>query len=116
MSDPLELSKLDAWIAEHVMGWSLAKRFDGDELIQRTLKEKKSGLPEWMNEFKPTTDPAAAMLVFEKLAVGSPFTHMTKLGEKWVIFKGPDSEFSNRVEADSLPLAICMLAKKLFQI
>lgn len=136
-----ELRELDAWIAEHVMGWKRIGRSSGK---YRACFRTQSGgefytgrermpiayecdHPE--NEmFAPSKDPAAAMQVLEKcaekmtngiVAIASPMGNQSvastipKTTQGWVVgMIGRPSNFD--VEAETLTLAICRFAKKLF--
>jgi hypothetical protein len=92
----MSIRELDAWIAEHVMGWKWM-RFDAPAAAVNSGKKRDKwcqlvppfekwyqqpqlngvicncaieGMPDWtdLSVFKPSTDPAAAMQVLEKCA------------------------------------------------
>ena len=113
-----ELRKLDAWIAEHVFEWTDIEFFQPPCDVM-----EEPNLPFWRGVQKAcllwqsvpcfTTDPAAAMMVLEKCF------------EKYygiVINFEPNSKtfvcwYGHPVVgtyAETLPLAICLFAKKLF--
>ena len=107
-----ELRELDAWIAEHVMGKNPIHRDDkpptkgteDDYFVVEYLAFSRS-CPLY------TTDPDAAMQVLEKCQ------HLTDV----VVYKTVQDKHGVRddisdfaVDAETLPLAICKFAKKLF--
>jgi hypothetical protein len=117
-----EIVELNGWIAVNVMKWEsvfsgLGFRYwhDGYEFTEWVSGE---AIPYPRKLFKPTTDPAAAMLVLERC--------LEK--EELVISKSPhgfliESHDTNQyetcdsdiyAEAPTLPLAICLFAKQLF--
>jgi hypothetical protein len=137
---------LDAWIAEHVMGWTwwrfrvLRKSGHGYDRWQQLIpphetwhrNPKWGGIPQPQGEgrylenrtdlsiFKPTTDPAAAMMVLEKcLSVVGTTVHLErrtrqqgfKKDEFCIWFAG---KYGEAIKAETLPLAIVLFAKKLF--
>lgn len=109
-----ELDELNAWIAEHVMGW---RRVDAlyDLSYGQFYVHAEHGICALKNiteigPFKPATDPAAAMGLLakcaEKCAVG------IRKGDKWDVYAiGSNVTFGI---ATTLPLAICLFAKSLF--
>ena len=113
-----ELRELDSWIAESIMGckkvWILRDLKDftfiesKDSGVLLLLPSSKNILP-----FKPTTDPAAAMMVLEKCCEQEKGTSIAihKRGEWAVCSVGRTPNMSH---AKTLPLAICLFAKKLF--
>ena len=125
MKTEIELRELDAWIAEKVMQMVRIT----DESFSNLITEH------WINQdgsklkkFKPTTDPAAAMMVLEKCAakmkrgivgIGSPMQRqgvasvLPRETQGWSVGKiGFPKNFD--VEGETLPLAICLFAKQLF--
>lgn len=115
-----ELRELDAWIAEHVMGLKLCHRIPAilqpDEYvlsIPSKIVRAKFSSNETKN-FEPTTNPADAMAVLMKCAEkteSSNCIHVGLLEKEWIV----GHTFSNiGVEAQTLELAICLFAKKLF--
>lgn len=100
-----ELRELDAWIAEHVMGWRSGFDADGKEVWIRGPQDfiEKS---EWV-----PADDAAAMAVLEKC--------IEREGSA-VIYAGPDggyimcSDDIGDTHGHTLPTCICLFAKKLF--
>lgn len=116
--------QLDAWIAEHVLGWKWFKYLPEDNHAYagcRTLADRKhrflvkakgdEPLAEdaFYNIPKSTTDPAAAMLVLEKCCQRWPAAIRVCYSEGW---SQPWS--FGREKADTLPLAICQFARKAF--
>lgn len=127
MSTPSEkeLRELDAWIAEHVMGW---RRIND---IQRLSKSGEFFLhaaegpfvherQNYIKKFSPTTDPAAAMMVLEKCLSSDNLTmpiEIDRKRHKGGRFRIETGVISNSILAieDTLPLAICRFAKQLFE-
>lgn len=111
-----ELRELDAWIAEYVMGCRLVDMLR--DLKDFTfLKSDDSGVlllmpgSKKLISFSPTTDPADAMMVLEKCV---EFTSLA-ISNGTTGFMISDMDKKSRWEIqDSLPLAICLFAKKLF--
>lgn len=111
MTTEKELRELDALIAEHVMGYKrhgdkidLPIAFDGGI--------KRCGLDLIQNY---STDPAAAMAVLEKCAEkteSSECLYLGIVGKEWVV--GLESMQIEAV-AHTLPMAICLFAKKICQ-
>lgn len=115
-----ELRELDAWIAEHVMGWRHAKTLDdlgvmdsfydhGDILIEY----RKGHLCPW----RPTEDSADAMDVLKKCAEKlkqdiSIVLYDSKWDVAWVDWNA--EERADLARAETLELAICLFAKQLF--
>jgi Phage ABA sandwich domain len=125
---PTEQRELDAWIAEHVMGYRWTK-------IERRGKTNHL-FPSEQFRFEPavdnfndnggapsfTTDPAAAMEVLKRCAdkVTAEFGSLDidGQGNSWLISAQMRGEFAadveHETEAKTLELAICLFAKKLF--
>lgn len=95
-----EMRELDAWIAEHVMGLSMEEQFGNpDNPIRGTITP-----PNY------TTNPAAAMLVLEKcLTMADELEIRLCYDCEYKVF-----DWSKAAKAETLPLAICLFAKKLF--
>lgn len=132
MSDK-ELRELDAWISEHVMGLSLCTRhiaiLEENEFvlsIPSKIVRARIGNNPTVN-FEPTIYSAATMEVLKKCAehmkngiwgIASPMddsvaSTIKKPSQGWVVgFIGKPSNFD--VEAETLELAICLFAKKLY--
>ena len=118
-----ELRELDAWIAEHVMGWITECHEDRVLFFPPDLdtekKRRKWSYGISINRY--TTDPAAAMMVLEKCIMylsdkfGSvDLDHHGKF-EIAAMMRGEyAADTENDVDAETLPLAICLFAKKLF--
>ncbi len=119
-----ELSELNAWIAEHVMGWAECKVYElgstcGIEshfVIMGGIVHRWAPV-DWP-AFEPTTDPAASMLVLEKCLskLGNDQSISLCLIDKGHNIMAVDNSFKIFAEADgsNLPLAICLFAKHLF--
>jgi len=113
-----ELRSLDAFIAEHVMGWQLVTtlhdivtpgqffaRSDGVFVFKRGSE---------LRNFHPTTDPAAAMEVLKKCGeelyghgVAIEIRNYNRQG--WTVMAQ-----SRGNTAETIELAICYFAKQLF--
>lgn len=118
-----ETRELDAWIAEHVMGWTWEDYDDNNGKYLLSTDGFNYGVQHWNNHpptymnFLPryTSNPGAAMGVLEKCIAKSMPCFQDSGGGNIRIFAhdGLDGEeFS--VEAKTLPLAICLFAKELF--
>ena len=106
-----EMRELDAWIAGHVMG---LKRVTFNTFWNSGLGAWECQGPTGMQSVHHyTTDPAAAMKVLEKCAESAQLTiciGKTEGGFKlWL-----PNRFDSAIEAPTLPLAICLFARKLF--
>lgn len=112
-----EKRELDAWIAERVMGWKL------DKMIwwSRNDIDKTQSIA-WEGDFRPTTDPAATMEVLKRcaeklevinssIALGQQFDELVEDRLFWFVSHERTKEVT---EAETLELAICLFAKKLF--
>lgn len=118
-----ELIELDAWIAEHVMGWHIFNSGRGSvcalknkDLVDESLKIIIPKHPfDEPSDFSPTTDPAAAMEVLEKCAEKDVFTSIaiSRNGDFWEVFLGGHYHQKKGI-AETLPLAICKFAQALF--
>lgn len=124
-----ELRELDAWIAEHVMGHKMTV-FDDRPAVCVGVSACFKGEPLDVCKDVPSysTDRAAAMQVLERCAENGILNGEFKLpvsifrrGDlKWVVSQNfEDEELESErncivVEADTLPLAICLFAKELF--
>ena len=136
-----ELRELDAWIAEHVMHIPLFKEKEGGNnywfcpTCQKPIPSEHVTFTEHHDEryggcgvsvhentyeYSPTTDPAAAMMVLEKCCqketdgmdgIEIDYSKDHPLGE-WQIGSVLNSNL--HIESETLPLAICLFAKKLF--
>lgn len=104
-----EMRELDAWIAENVMGREVD--LTNEHLINRYKDGGKSveRLPQY------TLDPAAAMMVLEKClekTEADDLSYIGKVGDEFIVGHEP---LKNETIADTLLLAICLFAKKLFE-
>jgi len=116
---PQELRELDAWIAEHVTcekypigehNSGISKHYldDGKNVVRTVEGKWTAALPSY------TTDPAAAMMVLEKCAEKEgqenfDGVQIDKTEHGWIV-----STCKMDSDAETLPLAICLFAKKLF--
>lgn len=128
-----ELTDLDAWIAEHVLGlkhepnpddltsdpsprFYRHKTAKNERILVGTAYERKNlpnGLTHgisWAN-FSPTTNPAYAMVVLEVCAE-KHCVMVWKSGDSWYANLSCGGERLG--VAHSLPIAICLFAKALF--
>lgn len=115
-----EMRQLDNWIAEHVMEWTVKY---GD--VEQQLCYDRNGKFVYLN-FRPTIDAGSAMEVLKKLNTrldceDVAFGYcpgMEWSGGNWYlysIFRENRSEIGQwRVNGETLELAICLFAKKLF--
>ena len=110
--------ELNEWIAEHVMGWRVASEPE----LQNIYRCGKWWIPDGLDwrEMRPhfphySSDPAAAMEVLQKCAVACCYLSIEALNGFWRVGNmQPNGEWSKWSDAETLPLAICMFAKKLF--
>ena len=122
-----ELRELDAWIAEHVMGfvrWNFNNQHDKFNYLEKS-KERQCNIRRkgWIdgNRLLDTfprysTDPAAAMDVLQKCCQSTAFP--VQVGVKIDGFYCGENltlnECAKEAGHPTLPLAICLFAKKLF--
>lgn len=113
-----EMLALDAWIAHNLMGLALCTRhpaiLNPNEFvitIPSGIVRAKIGAEPTKN-FVPTTDPANAMEVLKKCLDkgGYRISMNVHLSSEFQVFKSEES----LVRAETLELAICLFAKKLF--
>lgn len=98
---------LDVWIAVNVFGWTDDIKGSGHYYMLDGAKSKTMDYHFW----QPTSDRAQAMEVLEKCGDETVPTLAKMSSGKWHIF----SKFKKiSVTAETLPLAICIFAKKLF--
>ena len=87
-----QLRELDNWLFENIKGLA--------------------------SNLSPTQDPAAAMIVLEKCAEKLPVcVFKSAISGKWIAdYESPEGHDVgiHGDEADTMPLAICLFAKKLF--
>lgn len=109
-----DLRELDAYLAEHVMGWK--KVSSPQDLCKGSfLANKGADCIEYSSgRFKPSTDPAAALMVLEKAAAKlAPHSLVISFeNDQWYVFEG--GNFMEAVKNDSLTLAVASFAKQLF--
>lgn len=121
-----ELRELDAWIAEHVMGWTLLKQWKESDAIFYTGFPPDKASQYYAKQSQcdpeipcPTTDPAAAFEVLKRC--------VERLGHKFIsvgfgngLFHVDNMRSSTpgideiAVKAPTLELAICLFSKQLF--
>ena len=130
----MEMRELDAWIAASVLGIKETsepdKWTDTDEDIfwhrnelnrataravfigKAYLQYGETSFSHSWSKFQPTTDPAAAMDVLEKCAIKSGYglTVIPQSNGMWFAC----SNYANEAFGETLNIAICLLAKKLF--
>lgn len=121
MSKPTEkeLTELDAFCAEHVMGWRkvgcLRDYCSGSFLCNTDADVLAFDFPQ--RTFKPTTDPAAAMKVLERcceIEHDDATVEICKTSGGWRILNRDRSKNMSTVFSSTLPLTICLFAKNLF--
>lgn len=106
-----ETENLDSWIAEHVMGWDLESEsfafFKSHDCIYFPEKGKCAQV------FKPTEDYESALHVLAKCAEKDSITIIStdKAEAKFVVTTGRTRKRSCE---ESLPLAVCRIAKALY--
>lgn len=117
-----ELRELDAWVAEHVMGWTDLELYQPpSEFMEEQQPPFFRGMNKmcllWQSIPNCSTDPAAAMQVLEKCTKNCSKDCKTisvrENGEGYMVF-ARDSYYREVAEAETLPLAICLFAKQLF--
>jgi len=117
-----ELRELDAWIAEHVMGWAdVHMRQSGlvgyapcePRKVRTATGDGVSTTAAFTSEVPYYTDSADAMDVLKKCA--EKHQHDIAIGTAgptdWRVWAG---ELNGATYASSLELAICLFAKQLF--
>lgn len=118
-----ELRELDAWIAEHVMG---CKPWDEEKVrcilqpnefvlsIPSKIVRARIGAGQTA-DFEPTSNHASAMMVLEKCFERVGLIDMSRVKvEPFNFCVGATYKTGCESEASTLPLAICLFAKKLF--
>lgn len=118
---PEQLRELDAWIAEHVMGWKQV-----ESMLEMNVGEYCFGtkLPKvaWTRyedtghavQFSPTTDPAASMMLLKKVLEFADLTIEGFDGTEVRIRQDiNDPTFSVSESAPTLELALAQFARKL---
>lgn len=122
-----ELRELDAWIAENVMGYAWLQPIGGrytrfylvspnnhKDLKPEFVFHRKSYRDEDIeNAPRYTTDPAAAMEVLKKCSEKYSIKIGFDVNGKWFV-SHYDAKFEGVIRAETLELAICLFAKKLF--
>lgn len=113
-----ELCELDTWIAKRVMGWRVIKHNESYSDFVQEGGCIYGGIPEAFGKgittkiWRPTVDNAAAMTVLEKCLKKHPRIEL--------YFADGNYELKNanlspgEIKSPSLPLTICLFAKKLF--
>lgn len=127
-----EMESLNAYLAERVLGWTWFKYTPKDshdyqgcrtlaDRPHRFLVKAKGDEPLAPDAFynipRPTTDPAAAMTVLEKCAEGESVSlsrafHSNEQADLYTVRNGCLGDVY--ATAETLPLAICLFAKKIF--
>lgn len=116
-----EMRELDAWIAEHVMGWRLSTRGGSWRSTDPGWIDSENELQRIQENWKPSTDPAAALEVLKKCADKSDMPieidRKRDNGGPWRVETGVLSQGLVAIaprDQNTLELAICLFAKKLF--
>lgn len=121
------MRELDAWIAEHVMGYRWYKFSDGVFQLEvpGDWQKRHGGIQvdrptgteiDATSAPKYATDPAAAMQVLEKCCkqTAFPISIGVKFGG-WYCGQFKDlAGAASATTSSTLPIAICLFAKKLF--
>jgi hypothetical protein len=128
MKTESELRELDAYIAQHLMGWKRTDKPDNwtaEKVVQFYIKPDgacivstpwtSSAYPPnvWAHSwsaYTPTTDPAAAMQVLEKCADECLVQIRRQSDQSWCVWG--DTVDSN---GETIPLAIALFAKALHE-
>lgn len=117
-----ELRELNTWIAEHVMGWIKCDVKNLDHSGRFSISDTGFVLIHaprvQIKQFRPTTDTAAAFEVLKKcldnqreFGFGDP-CFISKDGGYWLRAVKDGKHIDG--EAETLELAICLFAKKIF--
>lgn len=93
-----EMRELDAWIAEHVMGWHISRYGQGSYIH---------------NHWQPTESPSDAMAVLERCAEKCPVA-IDKNRTGWTVCRIDHLTATQLTHGDTIPLAICLFARKVF--
>lgn len=106
-----ELRELDAWIAEHVMGWVPHCRNSACYVLKAEQHTVMTGTSckAFVDEFLPTVRPAKAMEVLKKCADKCASVEVYK-GNHFFEVRHDGMAASS----ETLELAICRFAQKLF--
>jgi hypothetical protein len=106
-----EMRELDCWLAINVMGNSIhnAASAKGEQWYWSAVNN--CVMDSYAHSFKPTDDPAAAMQVLEKCCNKTTLAINHGTTGWWVSDCDKKSRFA---VAETLPLAICLLARKVF--
>ena len=111
-----QMNELDAWIAEHVMKWKCVETVYDLRSVRGTFAVSRSGdcyVPVRGNNIEmwhPTQNKAQAMEVLEKCITVENVAMITRSEVFWVsCYTGSVS-----TAGETLPIAICLFAKKLF--
>ena len=103
-----ELRELDLWIAVNIFGW---QTFNEEEYPHRMLwREGDIGSPVWDEPDFYTTDPAAAMEVLKRCSDEWDI----QIGRRMITKEWFCSSGYAYTQAETIELAICQFAKKLF--
>jgi len=110
---PKEISELDAWIAEHVMGWKIHNRNTAHYVDADKVNSSDYILRAAYN-WSAVNTPNVAMEVLKKCIEHCGFFDALLIGQTadGNYFVGHNAA---SVEAPTIELAICLFAKKLFE-
>lgn len=109
--NPKEMLELNCYLAAHVMGLDVSQMVLCEDSIYSWFEPAVEG-NRYLVKFSPTTDPAAAMQVLEKC-----IKKVDGNIEITIVSSGMyriSSDLKNLEWAETLPLSICLFAKKLF--
>lgn len=104
-------AELNAFCATHVMGMERSQIADCWNAIAYPHSTS------WLGDFKPTTSPADAMAVLEKCADILPRKSICicKMADGYEVYNGGSYYIKTVQKAETLPLAIVLFAKALFE-
>ena len=111
-----ELRELDRFCASAVMKWKKRPDKSTRGLRHGEYDIVYDGILIWTGmRFAPTTNDADAMAVLMKCVQKLPLhIEISHNGTNWFVSR-PDEDEESYVLADTLPLAICLFAKRLFE-
>lgn len=110
-----ELRELDAWIAEHVMGYKVRIRKPDSTYPALRYWNKGDGFEILQAQFSPTTNPADAFEVLKKCYErAESFESGKDDSQGWYFFVDAPIKAINASSHESLELAVCLFARKLF--
>lgn len=117
-----EQSELNLFLAQKVMGWTPVGISTGLKEGGFWIRDDNTiwiASPDplkWGQEWRPTTDPAQAMAVLEQCAKKSAYGILIvpQSDGRWYLSDQAETRFV-AIYGETLPLAICLLARELFK-